>query len=113
MNHKQALEILIKDLSLIDEPRSDVKLICREPDIFRYDSLDRMKCCDLFVGFYDQRLLLVELKHSANKLDHAILQLTSSYHVARDLFDTDDIQGKVVYYMSGKFTYQTISLANT
>jgi hypothetical protein len=110
--HSKNLDKLVQNMQLIDEDINHIDWIMREGIYFHNNSNNQKKLCDILVGYHNKEGLCIELKRSNKNEEKAILQLLYGKELMEKLLGYNNIRGKVVYYGTGTFKYNSINLYN-
>lgn len=105
--HNGALEYLINHLEVLNLSKRNISWILKEPIIYMPNSQNQEKACDIIVGYDAFRDAdLIELKHSYEQIDKAIIQLNSTNEYFLKQIDYRLSNRYVVFYPF--FNYEII-----
>jgi hypothetical protein len=108
--HESYLKNLCEPNSLrqIGERPENINVIIKEPTYEKMGWTGRIECPDLFIGYYDRRWTVLELKHSDDKRGKAMNQIESGIKMLVDVFGVPlkDITGKFVIYTPTRYRYE-------
>jgi hypothetical protein len=108
--HQSYLERLCQPINLrqINEYPEGVHVIIKEPTYEKQGWSGKIECPDLFLGYYDKKWTVIELKHSKDKKQKAMRQIESGIKMLVDVFGIPlkKIDGKFVYYADNHYGYE-------
>jgi len=108
LKHDFHLDVLINDLSLVEEKPNDIEWIMKEGIWMQQGSTDRLKLCDIICVYYGQRATCLELKSSRKKRSNGIEQLYHGELFVRKNLGISKITKKMVYYSNKGYNWENI-----
>lgn len=106
--HSEHLDLLIHNLSEIDENKKNIKFVLKEPLWMPEHTPNEHSLCDLIIAYLDDTARAVELKHSPHSYIKARHQLECGKMFIEDALGYVYIGGKVVYYDRLPFRYEVV-----
>lgn len=109
LEHESALEGIVNHPEELGLDKKKIDFILKEPQLFKYNSKDNEKCCDVIYGYHEpyHHAVLAEVKHDNTYSSKALNQLNTTerefcnrigYVVERKL---------IYYYPSGRIEEKT------
>ena len=100
-DHDMYLENLIDNLNLLGENRRGIEWIMKDGVWKEKNSLNKIKLCDLLIGYYDGHAIPIELKGSKKQFLSAKKQVTSGKNFLEKELDLFVPYGKIVIFNKG------------
>jgi hypothetical protein len=100
-DHDAYLENLIDNLNLLGENRKEIEWIMKDGVWKEENSLNKIKLCDLLIGYYDGHAIPIELKGSKKQFLSAKKQVTSGKNFLENELGLFVPYGKIVVFDKG------------